>query len=84
MGQWHAHRYDAKRIILQGNRENNSGTDIDLFISLSSATTNTLKEIYNSLLSMMQSNRYQPKKQNVSINIKVNHAGRNPLAISST
>jgi hypothetical protein len=50
---------------------NRSGTDIDLFISLKSDTTNTLKEIYDSLFAQFQSAGYTPKKQNVSINIKV-------------
>lgn len=51
---------------------NKSGTDIDLFISLLSSTTNTLEEIYESLFSSMQSSGYSPKRQNVSINIQVN------------
>lgn len=51
---------------------NRSGTDIDLFISLSNQTTNTLKEIYESLFARMQANGYAPKRQNVSINVRVN------------
>lgn len=51
---------------------NKSGTDIDLFISLSQNTSHTLKEIYESLFSHMGANRYMPKKQNVSINVRVN------------
>lgn len=51
---------------------NKSGTDIDLFVSLSSSVTTTLKEIYNSLFTRLQSNGYTPSKQNVSINISVN------------
>lgn len=51
---------------------NKSGTDIDLFISLSSSTTNTLSEIYESLFSTMSQKGYTPRRQNVSINIKVN------------
>jgi hypothetical protein len=50
---------------------NRSGTDIDLFISLKSNTSSTLKEIYESLFSILASAGYTPKKQNVSINIKV-------------
>lgn len=50
---------------------NRSGTDIDLFISLKSDTTNTLKEIYASLFSRMRAKGYAPKQQNVSINIRV-------------
>jgi hypothetical protein len=50
---------------------NQSGTDIDLFISLSSTTPNTLKEIYESLFANVQHAGYTPKRQNVSINIRV-------------
>lgn len=51
---------------------NHSGTDIDLFISLKSDTTNTLKDIYMSLFNKMKAKGYTPKQQNVSINIRVN------------
>ena len=51
---------------------NVSGTDIDLFISLSEETTESLKEIYGSLFETMKANGYTPGKQNVSINIRVN------------
>jgi len=51
---------------------NQSGTDIDIFVSLSSSITYTLKEIYNSLFKFLQDNGYTPLKQNVSINITVN------------
>lgn len=48
---------------------NKSGTDIDLFISLSPQTTETLREIYNKLFNYMNSNKYTAKRQNVSINV---------------
>jgi hypothetical protein len=51
---------------------NHSGTDIDLFISLSSDTPETLKQIYDSLAQRMTEVGYTPKRQNVSINIRVN------------
>lgn len=51
---------------------NRSGTDIDLFISLASSTTNTLKEIYESLFTKVAQKGYNPRRQNVSINIRVN------------
>ncbi len=51
---------------------NNSGTDIDLFISLSQDVTETLKVIYNKLFGRMQEAGYSPTRQNVSIHIKVN------------
>lgn len=49
---------------------NSSGTDIDLFLSISASCPNTLSEIYNTLFNAMAG--YYPKKQNVSINVKVN------------
>lgn len=51
---------------------NHSGTDIDLFASLKSSTTNTLKEIYESLFDALNTAGYKPRRQNVSINITVN------------
>ena len=50
---------------------NKSGTDIDLFISLSPETKETLKEIYESLFTRMQEKGYAPKRQNVSIKVRV-------------
>jgi hypothetical protein len=50
---------------------NNSGTDIDLFISLSHQTSNTLRELYDGVYSLMQENGYTPKRQNVSIGLRV-------------
>jgi hypothetical protein len=51
---------------------NKSGTDIDLFISLAQTTPETLKEIYNTLAQKMTEAGYTPKRQNVSINIRIN------------
>jgi hypothetical protein len=51
---------------------NHSGTDIDLFISLAQQTHNTLKEIYDTLFKKMIEKGYTPKRQNASINVKVN------------
>jgi len=45
-------------------------TDLDLFISLKSTTTNTLKKIYDSLYDTLVSNKITARKQNVSIGIK--------------
>ncbi|WP_312165778.1 nucleotidyltransferase domain-containing protein [Phenylobacterium sp.] len=50
---------------------NKSGTDIDLFISLSPATTETLKEIYSTLDNAFKAAGYVTRRQNVSINITV-------------
>lgn len=54
---------------------NRSGTDIDLFISLTQDTTSTLKEIYESLFKTMTQHGYSPKRQNVSINIRASYQG---------
>jgi hypothetical protein len=51
---------------------NLSGTDIDIFVSLSDQTTETLKEIYEKLLAFMKANGYVPTRQNVSIGLNVN------------
>lgn len=51
---------------------NNSGTDIDLFISLSENTVETLQQIYEKLFARLTQAGYTPKRQNVSINIDVN------------
>jgi len=50
---------------------NHSGTDIDLFVSVSNECPDNLKSIYASLLKKMQEAGYSPKQQNVSINIRV-------------
>lgn len=51
---------------------NSSGTDIDLFVSLSDQTNEPLKEIYGKLFDFMKENGYAPTRQNVSINLRVN------------
>jgi hypothetical protein len=51
---------------------NKSGTDIDLFLSLSSETPETLKQVFESLFQRMTEIGGQPRRQNVSINVKVN------------
>lgn len=50
---------------------NRSGTDIDLFLSVSSQATDDLKTIYNTLFNAMTNAGYKPKRQNVSINVRV-------------
>ncbi len=50
---------------------NRSGTDIDLFVSLKTDTTSTLKEIYTTLFNKLKEKGYTPKPQNVSINVRV-------------
>jgi Second Messenger Oligonucleotide or Dinucleotide Synthetase domain len=47
------------------------GTDIDLFVSLAQNTQETLKEIYDKLCEKMRECGYTPKRQNVSIGVKV-------------
>ena len=51
---------------------NKSGTDIDLFISLSETATETLKQVYYTLFKSMEEAGALPRRQNVSIGIKVN------------
>lgn len=51
---------------------NRSGTDIDLFLSVSENLTDTMKQIYDSLFNQMTQRGYAPKRQNVSINVQVN------------
>jgi hypothetical protein len=48
-----------------------SGTDIDLFLSLSEHTNETLKEVYDRLFDCLTSAGYAPRRQNVSLNITV-------------
>lgn len=50
---------------------NQSGTDVDLFISLKSNVSETLKEVYNKLKDHLAAQGYAPSPQNVSINIRV-------------
>ena len=50
---------------------NRSGTDIDLFLSLSPETQETLKEIYESLFAALSNAGYGPRRQNVSIGVRI-------------
>lgn len=50
---------------------NKSGTDIDLFISVPQSEQLNLKEIYENLFAWMTREKYQPRRQNVSIGITV-------------
>lgn len=47
-------------------------SDVDVFISLKPNTSNTLKEIYESLFSLAESNSWSPRRQNVSVGLTVN------------
>lgn len=47
-----------------------SGTDIDLFLSLSSSTPNTLGEIYQTLLNKLKEQGLNPTPQNVSLRVR--------------
>lgn len=47
-------------------------SDVDIFISLKADTTNTLKEIYDSLYSLAQKEGWSPRQQNVSVGVTVN------------
>lgn len=46
-------------------------SDIDLFISLKSSTKNSLGELFQMLFNLAKKNRWQPRKQNVSIGINL-------------
>ena len=47
------------------------GTDADLFLSISSAVPATLEQIYDSLFNTVTAAGYQPRKQNVSIGVRI-------------
>ncbi|HCE2343417.1 TPA: hypothetical protein NGT77_004558 [Vibrio parahaemolyticus] len=49
-----------------------NGTDVDLFISLSSRTNESLGEIYNLLFNYLQRKGFNVRKQNVSIGVNYN------------
>lgn len=51
---------------------NKSGTDVDLFLSVSDQCTNSLREVYESLFTRMKETGYAATRQNVSIRIRVN------------
>lgn len=51
---------------------NRSGTDIDLFLSLSPNTRESLKEIYESLYTAISNAGYAARRQDVSIGLRVN------------
>jgi hypothetical protein len=50
---------------------NKSGTDIDLFISLSEDTAESLEQIHDTLFNALTEAKFTPKRQNVSLNIKL-------------
>jgi hypothetical protein len=47
-------------------------SDVDVFISLKANTPDTLKELYEKLMSLAQSNGWAPRRQNVSVGVTVN------------
>ncbi|MFJ6267035.1 nucleotidyltransferase [Lysinibacillus xylanilyticus] len=65
---------DLNKIFLSGSRSKGTAikisSDLDLFISLKSDCTTTLKGIYNSLFEYMKQKGYDVRKQNVSIGLK--------------
>jgi hypothetical protein len=50
---------------------NRSDTDLDLFISLSPDTPDTLSNVHNTLINALKAAGYQPRLQNVSIGVTV-------------
>ena len=63
-------------IKLSGSRAKGTATnltsDMDIFISLSSKTSNSLKEIYDSCYARLRENIHNVRKQNVSIGVTMN------------
>ncbi|MBT9159738.1 MAG: hypothetical protein DDT26_01001 [Dehalococcoidia bacterium] len=51
---------------------NRSGTDIDLFTSLTETLTDSMKKIYDSLFVQMSQRGFSPSRQSVSINVRIN------------
>jgi hypothetical protein len=47
------------------------GTDVDIFVSLTSTLTTPLKDVYDSLLNALAGAGYSPRRQNVSVGITV-------------
>ncbi len=47
-------------------------SDVDVFISLKSDTTNTLKELYDMLYALAQKQGWSPRQQNVSVGVTIN------------
>lgn len=47
------------------------GTDIDIFVSLSSQVTDSLSAIYNTLFTRLRDDGFGPRPQNVSIGIRI-------------
>ena len=47
-------------------------SDVDVFISLKSDTKKTLKELYEMIVSLAQTNGWSPRRQNVSVGVTVN------------
>ncbi len=71
---WAGQQLDALRY--SGSYAKETGvrgiSDVDLFISLKSDTTNTLREIYYSLYNFAQQQGWSPRAQNVSVGVTVN------------
>lgn len=49
-------------------------SDVDVFISLKSDTRQTLKELYEMVMTLAQNNAWSPRRQNVSVGVTVNGA----------
>lgn len=47
-------------------------SDVDVFVSLKSNTSDTLKEIYEKLFTLAQTSGWSPRRQNVSVGVTVN------------
>lgn len=71
---WAGQQLDA--LVYSGSYAKETGvhgvSDVDVFISLKSDTTNTLKDIYDGLYSLAQKQGWSPRPQNVSVGVTVN------------
>ncbi len=71
---WAGQQLSALRY--SGSYEKETGvrgvSDVDVFISLKSDTTDTLKEIYEKLVKLAQNNGWSPRRQNVSVGVTIN------------
>jgi len=65
-----------KKLFYSGSYAKHTGvkgnTDVDIFISLSSDTPGSLKDIYNNLVQLANENKWSTRQQNTSVGIEIN------------
>lgn len=76
LSEWAGQQLNA--LVYSGSYAKETGvhgvSDVDVFISLKSDTTNTLQEIFDGLYSLAQKQGWSPRQQNVSVGVTVNGA----------